>query len=759
MDAAAVSALNLVARRINVRGVVQGVGFRPFVFRLARAHALTGWVLNDGDGVHIHVEGDAGVVDAFVEELRAHAPPASNVSTIDVQPVDVTPSTAFEIRDSESAQPPVTRMSADIDVCDRCLEEMRSPSDRRFRYPYINCTDCGPRYSIIRALPYDRARTTMGAWTLCAACAAEYESPLDRRFHAQLVACPICGPRYQLRIGDSVADDEPVAAAARLLTHGAIVAVKGIGGYHLACDADNVFAVGELRERKYRKEQAFAVMVRDVDVADQTVALSAAARELLLSPARPIVLAPALKTLPGVAPDCRELGVMLPYTPLHHLLFAAGAPARLVTTSGNRSSEPIAYIDDDASRRLDGLCDAILIGERPIARRVDDSVVRPGQHGPTVLRRSRGMAPGVVATLPAVAPILALGGDLKNAITLVVNGNAYVSQHIGDLSHRESAEAFEETIRDLTAMYDVDPASLRIVHDLHPRYASTAYAARFEHVIGIQHHRAHIASVLAERGELDRAVIGVAFDGTGYGDDGTIWGGEMFTGSVRGGFERVTHLRPALLPGGDAAARYPVQAAAGFLYGVDGLPDLTAAPFGFPKRFEDARAVIRSGLRTFTTTSAGRLFDVVAALCGFTRAMTYEGQAAMWLEQLAMNAQPDAWSLPCAFHDGEIDWRELLAAIIDARLRGAQTPIVARAFHRSLARATASAIAAIAASPGIGVAVCSGGTFQNALLVADLRAELQSRGIELWLNHQVPPGDGGLSLGQAALAACAPISA
>jgi len=369
--------------------------------------------------------------------------------------------------------------------------------------------------------------------------------------------------------------------------------VKGIGGYHLACDADSEFAVAALRDRKYRKDQAFAVMVPDVAAAEEIVELTADVRALLGSSARPILVAPSRVTLPGVAPDNRDLGVMLPYAPLHHLLFAAGAPERLVMTSGNRSSEPIAYRDEDALTRLRGLAYAFLIGDRPIARRVDDSVVRVGALGPTVLRRSRGLAPAAVAMLPASAPILAVGGDLKNAVTLVVDGQAYVSQHIGALSHVDSRSAFEEIVRDLLAMYAIAPDDLIVAHDLHPEYASTAHAGGMAAArrVAVQHHRAHVASVLAERKAFDRRVLGVAFDGTGYGDDGAIWGGEFFVGSIGDGFTRVAHIRPAVLAGGDAAARYPVQAAAGFLTQVDQAPDLSSAPFFFPQRYREACAV------------------------------------------------------------------------------------------------------------------------------------------------------------------------
>ena len=548
--------------------------------------------------------------------------------------------------------------------------------------------------------------------------------------------------------------EEALAAAARLLREGHVVAVKGLGGFHLACDAANVDSVEALRERKFRKEKPFAVMTKDLATARSLVDLGGEAEALLTSTARPIVLAPARRELAGVAPGNRDLGVMLPYTPLHHLLFAAGAPVLLVMTSANRSSEPIAYRDDEARDRLAGLADAFLIGERPIARRVDDSVARAGVLGPVILRRARGYAPGAVARLPLSGPVLAVGADLKNTVTLVVGGEAFVSQHIGDLSQYEALRAFQETIRDLTAMYEVKEDELVVVHDLHPQYASTVHALELpaKARLAVQHHRAHVASVLAERGAFDERVLGVALDGTGYGDDGAIWGGEIFLGSLADGFERVGHLRPAVLPGGDAAAEHPVQAAAGFLAGLEGLPDLTAPPFLFPHRYLEARELVAKGLRTFPTTSVGRLFDTVAALLGFTRKMTFEGQAAIWLEQLA-RAGHDAAPLPFPFVDRELDFRPALAAVIAARRRGDDPAGIAHAFHRGLALGLRQAILALGEIHGVRTVVLSGGVFQNELLLEDLKELLASATFVLWSNREVPPNDGGISFGQAALAA------
>ena len=740
---------------IRVRGVVQGVGFRPFVYRLAKAHDLVGWVLNGEQGVEIHVEGDKDNLEKFVAELRLQAPPAASIAELKSGRAEPDGFREFTIRESQKSDRPTVRVSPDLPVCDACLAEMFDPPNRRYRYPYINCTDCGPRYTVILALPYDRPNTTMKPWPLDDYCDHEYHDPADRRFHAQPVACPQCGPTYTLRIDGQVCNENVIERTVALLQEGKIVAVKGLGGYHLACDARNAATVAAMRERKFRKEKPFAIMVPDVERARELVDLSPEAEGLMTSIARPIVLAPAKVEFPEVAPDNTELGVMLPYTPLHHLLFDAGAPEVLVMTSANRSSEPIAYEDEDALQSLAGIADAFLIGERPIARRVDDSVARVGTLGPVILRRARGYAPGAVTTLPTSGPLLAVGPDLKNTITLVVNGQAFVSQHIGDLDHYGAFKAFQETIRDLTAMYEVDWDDLVVAHDAHPQYVSTVHAQQLRGVakIAVQHHRAHVASVLAERGEFEKRVLGVSFDGIGYGDDGTIWGGELFVGSVAKSFERVAHLRAATLPGGDVAARFPIQAAAGFLAQVDGLPDLTASPFNFPVRYRAAIDLVHKQLRTFGTTSIGRLFDSAAALLGFTRSVTFEGQAAMWLEQMARKAAVNE-AYPFPFVDRELDYRPLLQAVVRDRARGRDVAGVARAFQRGVAEGVAEAVRSLCSSAATDTVVLSGGVFQNELLLEDVKS-LLSRELQIWANHDVPPNDGGISLGQAALAAFA----
>ena len=741
---------------IRVRGVVQGVGFRPFVYRLANANTLAGWVLNAEEGVEIHIEGTAQGLERFVRDLKDQPPPAASIAEIEVQPALLGGFHEFTIRESQRRGRPTVRISPDFPVCEDCLEELFNPSDRRYWYPYINCTNCGPRYSLTLALPYDRPNTTMKHWPLDGYCAEEYSDPGNRRFHAQPVACPGCGPGYYLYPNDKnvTGSEASIRSAAEMLRSGRILAVKGLGGYLLACDARNATAVAVLRERKFRKEKPFALMVPDLKTARTLVDLVPEAVALLTSTARPIVLAQAKVELSGVAPDNDELGVMLPYTPLHHLLFAAGAPEALVMTSANRSNEPIAYEDEDAIRRLTGIADSFLVGERPIARRVDDSVVRVGAFGPVVLRRARGYAPNAVASIPTASPILALGAELKNAVTLVVDGQAFVSQYIGDLDHYQSRRAHVETTSDLISMYEISRDKICFVRDCHPQNMSGIpdVGAASSQVSAIQHHRAHIASVLAERGEWTANVVGISFDGTGYGDDGTIWGGEVFVGSVQNGFERVARLRPAALAGGDAAARFPVQAAAGLLEQIENMPDVMAQPFSFPQRFTSALQLVRKGVRTFTTTSVGRLFDAAAALLGFTREVTFEGQAAIWLEQLARSSpRADAYAFP--FVHGELDFRPLLLAVAQDRVRGRACREIARAFQLGVAHGVRDVAVEICRERGITTVALSGGVFQNELLLHDLKPIFEAASIEVWTNHAVPPNDGGISLGQAAMAA------
>jgi hydrogenase maturation protein HypF len=746
----------LNAYSIHLQGVVQGVGFRPFVYRLARANNLKGWVLNGQQGVAIHLEGSEEALRSFLDEMISHPPQAARISDLRVEAAEVAGLIEFSIRESSGERRPTVRISPDLPVCEQCLQELFDPQDRRSHYPYINCTNCGPRYTVVRRLPYDRPNTTLDAWPLDDHCAGEYSDPANRRFHAQPIACPACGPHYFYQAGGEIerGDNAAVRRAVQDLLAGKIVAVKGLGGYHLSCDARNAQAVSAMRARKFRKEKPFALLVENMQVAHSLVELGPEERSLLHSVARPIVLARAKVNWPAVAPENDELGVMLPYTPLQHLLFAAGAPRALVMTSANRSSEPIAYRDDDAQEQLSGIADGFLIGERPIARRVDDSVARVGVFGPAILRRARGYAPSAAAQFPTRRPILALGADLKNTITLVVDGQAFVSQHIGDLDHYESFCAFRETIRDLLAMYEVDSRDLLVAHDAHPHYVSTLHTAEFPAAqrCAVQHHRAHIASVLAERAAWDKQIIGVSFDGTGYGDDGTIWGGEIFVGSMRAGFKRIAHLRPAVLPGGDAAATQPVQAAAGFLTQLNELGDFSIPPFSFPLRFRAALQLVNRNVRTFATTSMGRLFDSAAALLGFTRAVTFEGQAAMWLERIAAHA-PAADAYPFPLLDAELDFRPLLQSMINDMLRGREQSEIARAFQRGIAQGLHDATKTLCRVHNTDTVVLSGGVFQNELLLRDLKGLAEPEQQQIWTNHAVPTNDGGISFGQAALAA------
>jgi hydrogenase maturation protein HypF len=744
------------AYSIKVRGVVQGVGFRPFVYRLARTNGLTGWVVNEEEGVEIHLEGEETTLRIFIEELKTQPPPAASIVTLRVMPAEPAGCTEFLILTSQRQRKPTVRVSPDLPICEDCLRELFDPHNRRHHYPYINCTNCGPRYTVIESLPYDRCNTTMDKWPLDGYCAAEYGDPANRRFHAQPVACPDCGPHYYFQQGDEIVrgDSEVVRVAAERVRAGNILAIKGLGGYHLVCDARNAKSVAALRTRKYRKEKPFALMAADMEVVRSLVELTPEAEQLMKSVARPIVLAAAKVELSGVAPDNDEFGVMLPYTPLHHLLFEAGAPGVLVMTSANRSSEPIAYEDDQAIEQLSGIADGFLTGERGIARRVDDSVVRAGVFGPAILRRARGYAPGAVAALPSERPILALGADLKNTVTLVVDGQAFVSQHIGDLDHYQAFRAFQATVRELLAMYEIQPDKLLVVHDAHPQYVSTLHALELEAAAkrAVQHHRAHIASAIAERGAWDQRVIAVSFDGTGYGDDHSIWGGEVFAGSVRSGFDRVAHLRGAVLPGGDAAASYPVQAAAGFLEQLDDLPNVMGKPFSFGVRYLDAVRLVRKNMRTFPTTSMGRLFDTAAALAGFTRETTFEGQAAMWLERLA-GKSPESEGYPFPYSSGELDFRPLLKAVVRDRIRGRCVHEIARAFHRGIALGVRDAVTQLLSTYDTDTIVLSGGVFQNEMLLNDLKTLLERDSFVIWTNHAVPANDGGISLGQAALAA------
>ncbi len=740
-----------VAQRILVRGTVQGVGFRPFIYRLAIECKLTGWVLNDTQGVTIHIEGPPDALTNFARAVRNEPPPAAKVSELIIESAALEYHESFTIRNSAvGGGMPTTHISPDLPVCADCLRELRDATDRRYGYPYINCTNCGPRFSIMRALPYDRPHTTMAAWPLCDACNREYRDPANRRYHAQPVACPQCGPAYRFMItGETAATgNDALRCVVQALNAGSIIAIKGIGGYHLACDAGNERAVNALRERKFRKEKPFALMVSSIESARRIARLTALHVDLLTSSARPIVLIPAKADFPEIAPDSDDVGLMLPYTPLHALLFDAGAPDPLVLTSANRSNEPIAYEDATAMEQLAGIADRFLIGERAIQRRVDDSVVSVRRGAPLMVRRARGYAPASVAELATPAPILAVGADLKNAIAVAVGGEVFVSQHIGDLGELETNRAFEATIDDLLTMYAVDRAALIIAHDLHPQYVSTRFAltlAGARH-IAIQHHEAHIAAVLLEHRRLDETVVGIALDGTGYGRDETIWGGEVLIGSVRDGFQRRPLFEPVLMPGGDAAARFPVQAAAAFLPDVDPAL-LERAPFNFPARFRQAQALVRAGIRSIPTTSVGRLFDAAAAVCGFTRAISFEGQAALWLEhRVRRGSVPNARS----FEDVR-DWKQIINKLMACREQGMSVEDLAASFHRWLARLVVETAVDAAVEYACRTVVLSGGVWQNQVLLDAVLQFMPSEYLVLW-GQNIPVNDGGICVGQVGMA-------
>ncbi len=749
--------LKIVSVQLRARGVVQGVGFRPFIYRLARRYGLAGWVLNDAQGVLIEARGEAGAVVDFAAAIKREAPPTARVEeVIELHSRGGGEAGGFEIRESADAATITTLISPDLVVCPDCLAELFDSQDLRYRYPYISCTNCGPRYSIILALPYDRPRTTMKGYPLCSLCEAEYHDPENRRFHAQPVACPACGPslRYLDAAGQELAAGEVVIKLAALqLRNGAILAIKGLGGYHLACDATDAAAVETLRVRKFRKERPFALMARDLAALAGMVKLDAAAEALLASAARPIVLLEkGQKSLPAaLAPDNAELGIMLPYAPLHHLLFAAGTPPLLVMTSANRSSEPIAYRDEEALARLAGIADGFVVGERPIARRVDDSVVTIMDGAPAMIRRARGYAPSpVLRDARFERPILALGAGLKNAVAVATGGYLFVSQHLGDLDNLDAFEAFQETVLDLTSMYRIDLNETLVVHDLHPDYPSSRYAEQLPGPkLAVQHHLAHIASVLVEHGAWGLPVIGFSFDGAGLGSDGTVWGGEIICGSLQEGLQRVGQLRTALLPGGDAAARNPEQAAVGFLHELEA--DLWR-PLLSDKPVKVALSLIRSGLNTPATSSMGRLFDTVAAICGFKRPMTFEGQAAIWLESLARQAAPGE-PYPFPFDGATWDYQALLEPLLADLRAGCEVAAVAYRFHAALAAGVVEAAVRLREQERGSTVALSGGVWHNKLLHRLVLGGLRQRDFTVWWNRQVPVGDGGIAIGQAALAA------
>ncbi len=805
-----------VRLRVRVEGVVQGVGFRPHVYRLARELDLGGYVLNDDRGVLLEVEGSPVVAERFLGRLVAEKPPLASIERLLPETIPATGAVAFEILPSVHAGMADALVSPDTATCAECLDELNDPGDRRYRYPFINCTNCGPRFTIATGVPYDRASTTMAGFVMCELCRAEYENPGNRRFHAQPNACPMCGPHARLlwadgterangrvaqataRNGSQVPDDA-VQAAAEALLEGLIVAVKGLGGYHLACRADSEKAVGALRERKHREDRPFALMVVSLAAAEELVWLNADTREMLQDRARPIVIARRrahARIANAVAPYSSDLGLMLPYTPLHHLLLAdfaratrkaataesadsnslesrasdamefgaSDATIALVMTSGNVSDEPIAYTDEDAIARLAGIADAFLLHDRPVHMRTDDSVVRASALGaPMLLRRSRGYVPAPVGLpIPARRPVLACGAELKSAFCVARGERAWVSHHIGDLKNYETLRSFGEGVAHFERLFAVTPQA--IVHDLHPDYLSTGYAieraaaAAGSLLVGVQHHHAHLAACLAEHGELGPAV-GALFDGSGYGTDGTVWGGELLVGDLRD-FERVGHLRAVRLPGGDRAVHEPWRMACAWLEHACGdaneMPSLpsTLADRVTPERWETITRLARSELAPLTS-SAGRLFDAVAALCGVRATVTYEGQASIELEGAVDHAERGEYAIAVESRGGvlELDPRAAVFAVVSERAAGVSIGAVAARFHTGIAHATALACERIAEARGLNTVVLSGGVFQNRVLLELTIAKLRQAGLRVLVPERLPPGDGGISYGQAAVAA------
>jgi hydrogenase maturation protein HypF len=749
---------------VRVQGVVQGVGFRPYVFALAHEHVLGGTVLNDTRGVLIDVEGSGAAVDAFLRDLPLRVPTLAVVEHVAVSELEPAGAGAFRIVASDGRGEPLALVAADGATCSDCLAELRDPDDRRFRYPFVNCTNCGPRFTIVLGVPYDRPLTTMAGFTMCGRCRAEYEDPGDRRFHAQPNACPACGPRVRLLVAAGgpappVARDD-VAAAAALLRAGAIVAVKGLGGYHLACRADDAGAVDRLRARKHREDKPFALMVPDLDVARGLAPLDDAEAALLRGPARPIVLLRAPThgggVAPGVAPGVAELGVMLPYTPLHHLLLG-DVRVPLVMTSGNLSDEPIAYDDEDARERLAPVADALLLHDRPIHMRTDDSVARVVAGRRTVLRRARGLVPGRLG-LPVAAPvpILACGAQLKSTFCVAKGPDAWVSHHIGDLDELGTRTSYAEGIEHFQRLFAVAPQV--VAHDAHPDYASTAYAHERPHVrlLPVQHHHAHLAAVLAEHGRADH-VVGAIYDGAGYGSDGTAWGGELLAGDLTS-FTRAGHLCPVTLPGGDRAARQPWRMAAAWLVAASGGGTVTPTlPDTLRAHVPDADWAIvcemaRRGFRAPVTTSMGRLFDAVAALCGVRAVCTYEGQAAIELEARAEGAHGGRYELPFG-DDGVLDARPLIRAVADDVETGVPVAVISARLHHTIAHATTAALVRLAAVHDTGTVVLAGGVFHNRLLLEETVRLLEHEHLEVLIPQLLPAGDGAISFGQAAVAA------
>jgi hydrogenase maturation protein HypF len=758
-------------REVSVRGIVQGVGFRPFVYALARRHGLSGTVRNDADGVRVEIEGAPEDLERFVRALGEDAPPLAMVESVLWQPLATLGDSEFRIEESREGLRRQALVSPDVATCDDCLSELLDPTDRRYRYPFTNCTNCGPRFTITRSVPYDRATTTMSGFTMCPDCRREYEDPADRRFHAQPNACPVCGPQVRLldRFGHELhaKPEDPITRTARILRGRGLVALKGLGGYHLACDPFDEKAVRTLRGRKVRQDKPFALMARDLAQVREICRISPEEEALLASPARPIVLLERKENAgvaEEVAPRQNTLGVMLAYTPLHHLLLRdAGIP--LVMTSGNNSDEPIAYRDEEALDQLCEIADYFLVHDREIHMRCDDTVVRAAAGIQYPVRRSLGYAPAPLRLAANVTRhTLACGGELKNTFCLARDRHAFMSHHIGDMENYETLRSFREGIEHYCRLFDVRPEL--VAYDLHPEYLSTKYARELEETglpaVGVQHHQAHVASCLADNERpAEERVIGVALDGTGYGTDGAVWGGEFFEGSLEEGFTRRAHLEYAPLPGGSAAIRQPRRMALAQLIRIYGEEETLMLPLAAVRKAGERNVrliarLLEHKLNTPPTSSAGRLFDAVAALVGVpgSERTTYEGQAAIELE-LAANGPTDrsyTFRLRPEDEGWLVETREIIRGVVDDLLARTTTGEISSRFHRTMAEVVVTGCEQVREVAGTTAVALSGGTFQNMLLLEQVVACLEERGFEVYRHRRVPANDGGLALGQAILA-------
>ena len=750
-------------KAIEIAGIVQGVGFRPFVYRLAAECRLTGFITNTEAGVSIEVEGAGEAVETFLARLPKEVPSLARITNMVVADRPSNHDVDFRILPSRTGEGRRVLIAPDVAICDDCRGELLNPADRRFHYPFINCTNCGPRYTIVRDIPYDRAKTSMAAFPMCPECRREYDDPLDRRFHAQPNACWKCGPHVELwdAEGRQLESADPIAKTAELLAAGEIVAVKGLGGFHLAVDAMNEAAAARLRERKRRVEKPFAIMAATLATVEELCHLDDVSRDLLQSPAHPIALLKEKKparVAPSVAPFNRDLGVFLPYTPLHYLLFAGERFSALVMTSGNISEEPIAIDNAEAVERLHGLADYFLVHNREILLRADDSVVRAAGGRGRQVRRSRGYVPAPIFLKEELPPVLAVGGELKNTICLTRGREAFLSQHIGDLENLESYKFFASTVAGLKRILEVEPKLL--AYDLHPDYFSTRWALAQEGMerVGVQHHHAHIASCIAEN-HLDGRVIGFALDGTGYGLDGNVWGGEVLVCDYRS-FERLAHLDYLPMPGGSAAIVEPRRMAISYLFHHFGRDfwDLDI-PFvrGLDRpRTETLLRLIEHGVNSPLTSSAGRLFDAVAALAGVRENVNYEAQAAIELEA-AMVVAGEGGGYPFAIREESggwiIDTRPMFRALTHDLGDGVPTGVVSHRFHLGFVDVLGRVAELVRGQTGLDRICLSGGSFQNCFLSENLQERLEGEGFRVFTHAEVPCGDGGLSLGQAMVAA------